>query len=138
MVDRYAPKRARVARMLKRWNTGSVTLTRAALGTIDETKPWIVPAADAVDVYALAARVDGVGAEDINGTTILATDLVVIASPKATHTLTDGEPADGAIVDIEPKMTDTLQIDGATKTIKHIDPTPAAGSAAVFRIFVAS
>lgn len=129
MADPYAPKRRRVARILRKWNTGVVTLTRTTPGTPDATTPWI-PGTPVLDVYALDARVDGVAEEYVNGTTILASDLMVIASPKATLS--------GAVVEIVPRMTDTLQIGGATKVIKKIDPVPAAGLAARFHIFVAS
>lgn len=91
-----------------------------------------------VDVYTLDANVGGVAADLVDGTMILATDLVVIASPKARHTLSDGEAADGAITDIVPLIADTLTIDGKPKTIKRVQPCPAAGAAALFHIFVAS
>lgn len=137
MSDLYAPKRRRVARKIRQWKTGTVTLTRSTPGAAEEATPWI-RAAPTLDVYALDARVNGVAEEQIDGTTILASDLIVIASPKARHTLSDGEPADGAVADIEPRMTDTLAIDGSVKIIKKIDAIPAAGPAAMFHIFVAS
>lgn len=126
-----------VVRQINRYGTGAVTLTRATRGASEPETPWI-PGEPTTDVYALDARVDGVTADQIDGTTILATDLVVIASPKARHTLSDGEPADGAITDIVPTVADTLTIDGAAKTIKRVVAFPAAGPAALFHIFVAS
>jgi hypothetical protein len=137
MSDPYAFARSRVALKLRQWNTGVITLTKATPGTVDPTTPWI-PAEPTLDVYSLDARVDGVAAEFIDNETILATDLVVIASPKATHTLTDGDPADGAVVDVVPRMADVLKIGGAQKVIKRIEAVPAAGAAARFHIFVAS
>lgn len=137
MSDPYAYARSRVASKLAIWNTGAVTLTRSTPGAPEEATPWI-PGEPTLDVYELDARVDGVAEEYINETTILASDLMVIASPKAVHTLTDGDPADGAVVDLVPQMTDTLAIDGAAKVIKKIDAIPAAGPAARFHIFVAS
>ena len=44
----------------------------------------------------------------------------------------------GSVVDIEPRMTDTLQIGGVPKAIKKIEAVPAAGPAARFNLFVAS
>jgi len=137
MADAYAYVRGRVARRIKQWSTGTVTLTRSTPGERDAEKPWLVPTAT-LDVYALDARVDGVIAEYVNDTTIFATDEMVIASPKARHTLSDGEAADGAISDIEPRMSDTLQIDGATRIVKQIKALPAAGQAAMFHIVIAS
>lgn len=137
MVDRYAPKRRRVARVLKRWKTGTVTLTRKSRAASDPTEAW-VPGAPTLDIYDLDARVDGASAEYVDGTTILGTDLMVIASPQARHTQSDGAPADGAVVDIVPRMTDVLTIGGVEKVIKKVHAVPASGPAAMFRIFVAS
>lgn len=137
MTDPYASKRRRVARIIGKWNTGTITLTRSTAGTPDPATPWI-PGTPTADVFALDARVDGVTADQIDGTTILATDLVVIASPNARHTLEDGEAADGAITDIVPTVNDTLEIDGEEKAIKRVQSIPAAGPAAMYQIFVAS
>lgn len=128
-VDRYASKRRRVARIIAKWSTGTVTLTRTTPGTPDPSTPWI-PGAATTAVYTLAARVDGVVADQVDGTTILATDLMVMASPKATLA--------GASVDLVPRISDTLAIDGATKVIKKIEQVPAAGAAVRFHIFIAS
>lgn len=137
-VDRYASKRRRVARVIGRWTTGDITLTRSTPGTPeDPAQPW-VPGTPTLDVYTLDGRVDGVTADQIDGTTITATDLVVIASPEARHTLTDGQAADGAVVDIVPTVSDVLGIDGADKVIKRVVQIPAAGQAAMFHIFIAS
>lgn len=118
-----------VARQIGRYGSGTVTLIRTTTGTPDPATPWI-PGTPTTAVYTLSARVDGVVAEHVDGTTILATDLMVIASPQAT--------LEGAPVDLVPGLSDTLAIDGATKAIKKIDAVPAAGAAARFHIFVAS
>jgi len=118
-----------VARQIGRYGAGTITLTRTTTGTPDPATPWI-PGAPTTAVYTLAARVDGVIADHVDGTTILATDLMVIASPKATLA--------GAPVDLVPRISDTLTIDGATKVIKKIGQVPAAGAAVRFHIFVAS
>lgn len=128
-VDRYAAKRGRVARIIGKWKTGTITLTRRTPGTPDPSTPWI-PGAPTTAVYTLAARVDGVAADHVDGTTILATDLMVIASPKASLA--------GAEVDVVPLISDTLSIDGDDKTIKKIEAVPAAGAAVRYHIFVAS
>lgn len=118
-----------VVRQINRYGTGTVTLTRSTPGTPDPSTPWI-PGAPTTAVYTLAARVDGVVADQVDGTTILATDLMVIASPKATLA--------GASVDIVPQISDTLSIDGVTKVIKKIEQVPAAGAAVRYHLFVAS
>jgi len=130
--------RARVADIISERASGTITLTRPTPGTPDDpAKPW-VPGLPTTDTYALSARVDGVTADQLDGTTILATDLVVIASPKARHTMIGEEAADGAVVDIVPTTSDTLEIDGRKKAIKRVVAYPAAGPAALFHIFVAS
>lgn len=115
--------------MLADRHQGTITLTRTTTGTPDPATPWI-PGTPTTAVYTLSARVDGVLANQLDGKTILATDLVVIASPQATLS--------GSPVDFVPRMSDTLAIDGAAKVIKRIDAVPAAGPAARFNIFVAS
>jgi hypothetical protein len=130
MTDAYAYVRARVAETLAVWKTGTVTLTRSTPGTPDPETPW-TPGAPTLDVFTLDARVDGVSDDDLKDTSVVSTDLVLIASPKATN-------AGGAIVDIDPQMSDIVTIDGAAKVIKKIEAVPAAGPAARFHIFVAS
>lgn len=136
-MDSYANARERVAAALETWKTGTVTLSRTAFGDPDPATPWL-HGAPTVDVYTLDAKVDGVVAAQIDGTTVLATDLVVIASPRARHTSSDGEPADGAVVEIEPQMTDQISVDGRPRVVKRVVAYPAAGAAALFHIFVAS
>lgn len=122
---------ANVAGQIKKYGSGTVTLTRATRAAPDPSTPHIPGEVTGVEFYTLDARVDGVAAEFIDGTTIVATDRMVIASPKATDT-------NGAIVDIVPRQSDTLTVDGAVKVIKKIEAVPAAGPAARFHIFVAS
>lgn len=130
MSDPYAFARGRVAATIAKWTTGTVTLTRSTPGAVDPTEPWVVPT-PTQDVYTLDARVDGVIAEYVNDTTIVATDEMVIASPKA-------RDAGGNVVDIEPRQSDVLQVDGAARVIKQIKAIPAAGLTAMFHIIIAS
>lgn len=129
-MDAYSNLRELVAGTIAAWKAGTVTLTRTAVAASETTTPWIPGAVTTTDVYELDAVVRGVADDYVDGVTIVVTDLMVIASPIARLS---GETA--AIV---PNMTDTIQIDGATKAIKQIKPAPASGDAAVFRIFVAS
>jgi hypothetical protein len=107
-----------------------VTLTRSTPGTPDSATPWI-PGTPTIATYALDAVAKGVTAEFIDGTTVVATDLMVVASPRAATST-------GAVVEIVPRMSDALTIGGAAKVIKKIEAVPASGAAALFRIFVAS
>lgn len=119
-----------VARQIKRYSSGAVTLVRTTTGTPGADTPW-EPGAPSLDVFTLDARVDGVTDDHLADGAIVATDLVVIASPKATN-------SNGAVVDFDPRMTDVLRIDGAAKSIKKIEAVPAGGPPARFNIFVAS
>lgn len=130
MSDAYAYARERVAATLSRMNAGIVTLTRSTPGTPDPATPWI-PGTPTTTTYTLDARVDGVIAEYVNDTTIVATDQMVIASPKA-------RDAGGDVVDIEPRQSDTLAVDGSVRVIKQIKAVPASGPAAMFHIVIAS
>lgn len=119
---------ANAARMIRTRGT-TITLTRTANAPSDPETPD-VPGTPAETAYTLDAFVKGATEQYIDGTTVLASDLMVVASPKAQLA--------GAPVDIVPQMGDRLTIDGKEKEIKRILPAPAAGSAALFRIFVAS
>lgn len=119
-----------VRALIRKYGSGPVTLTRSTPSAPDPETPWL-PGVPTLDVYALDARVNGVSAEYVDGATVLATDLMVIAAPKATD-------ADGAVVDLVPSMTDVLRIDGLDKAIKRVEAVPASGPAVRFHIFVAS
>jgi hypothetical protein len=132
----YADIQAMAADLLKEFKQGFVTLTRSTPGAVDPSAPWVIPVAT-TETYELDAVVRGVSAKYVDGTTIVASDLMATCSPKAVHTLTNGAAADGAIVDLEPLMTDAISIDGAVRTVKKITPIPAAGPVVSFLIFVA-
>lgn len=129
-MDAYEQMRDDVAAVLETWNTGTITLTRETRAEPDAETPWQPGAVTSTDVYTLAARADGTAGEYADGITVLATDRMVIASPRAT--------LNGAVVDIVPQITDTLEIDGEVRVIKKIEAVPAAGPAARFHIFIAS
>lgn len=112
MVDRYSYYRGRVATTLKKWNTGTVTLTRGS------------------SVYTLDARVDGVAAEYLSDTTIRATDRMVIASPRAMLS--------GVATAVEPRQSDIIKIDGKAAVVKQVKAIPASGDAAMFHIVIGS
>lgn len=116
--------------VLAEFKQGAVTLTRTTLGASDPSTPWI-PGAPTADVYELDAVVSGVTKKYIDGSLILASDLMVTASPRATH-------SDGTVVeDIAPQQADIITVDGAVKAVKAVKPTPAAGTAAAYLIFIA-
>lgn len=140
MADPYARARGRTAAIARAWKTGTVTLTRKTRAAPDDETPAGSPGeVSSVDVYDLDARVNGVSAEYIDGKTILATDQMLIVSPQARHTLSDGDPVEGTpTVTLEPRKTDTLTIGGRALVIKKIERLPAAGDAVRFHVFIGS
>jgi len=129
-MDAYEQMRDDVAAVLETWNTGTITLTRETRAEPDAETPWRPGAVTSTAVYTLDARADGTAGEYADGTVVLATDRMVIASPRAT--------LNGAAVEIIPEMTDTLTIEGETKVIKKIDAVPAAGPAVRYHMFISS
>jgi hypothetical protein len=126
---------ANAARMIGRKGK-TITLIRTirAAGTV----PWERGAVTTTYVYEFKAKITGAAAQYVDGSVVLASDLMVIAGAKARHTLTDGEPADGAVVDLAPRMTDVLQIDGTDKVIKKIVVAHEGDAVALHRLFVTS
>lgn len=115
-----------IAGVLRERSEGTVTLTRSTDSTPDAPTPGTITTA----AYTLDAVVRG-AAQYADGTTVLATDVVVVASPKAR----DGS---GNVVDLVPQMSDTITVGGTARRPKRIEPVPASGPPAKFRIFVAS
>lgn len=107
----------------------TVTLTRTTRAAPADQTPWI-PGAATTTTYTFGAFVKGVSAKHVDGTTVLATDRLVIAPPQAT--------LDGVVVDLEPVMTDILQIGGRDAVIKKIEAKKDGGAVAKYNIFVAS
>jgi hypothetical protein len=129
MVDRYTYYRTRVLAKIQEFNTGTVTLTRTTNAAPEADTPWI-PGAPTTEVYSLDAVVHEVSEQYVDNTLIVASDLMVVAPSEAT--------LDGTVVAFEPHMGDVVTIDGVARAIKRILPSPAAGDAAIFRIFVGS
>lgn len=119
---------ANAARMIAERGT-TLSLIRIAHAARAEETPW-QPGEPTETTYSLDAFVTGVTAQYIDGTTVIASDLMVVASPRATLA--------GAPVDLVPQMGDLIVIDGQRKEIKRISPAPAAGAPALYRIFVAA
>lgn len=136
-LDRYAPKRRRVARMIARWRTGVITLTRETPGALPNAEePWVL-GAPVLDVYELDARSDGVIEKYDPDATIEGASEMLIVSPKARHTLSAGVAVEGTpVVDLVPDKTDVLEVDGRRRVLIKVEAVPAAGLAARFHIFV--
>lgn len=98
------PMRRRVAHAIEQHADGVVLLRRSGRS------------------FELNAVVRGAAAEFIDGTQILATDLMLVVEP----------------VSPPPTITDLIYLDGKRQVVKRILPVPAAGTPAMFKIFVAS
>lgn len=131
----YARMQATADRLMTRFKQGAVLLTRTTIATGDPDTPWI-PGAPTTDVYELRATAKGVSADLVDGTLIVATDLELTLGPKAVHTLTDGDPADGAEVEVEVDAADVISIDGRAATVLRVIRLPAAGTLVAWRVVV--
>lgn len=108
------------ADLLAEFKQGLITLTRTPLADPDEDSPWQPGEAGEPTVYTLDATVKGVSAEFVDGSTILSTDLQVMA----------------AVPPVVPAMTDVLAIDGSDVVLIRIDTIPAAGTPVAYRFIV--
>lgn len=91
--------------VLKEFKQGSVQLRRDDPTTV---------------TYDLAATVRGVSKQYIDGTLVVAGDLMVIY----------------AVPPVVPETTDIVVIDGLDYVVKRVQQIPAAGTPAAFRLFV--
>jgi hypothetical protein len=104
--------------VLKEFKQGTIALRRTT-DTPDPSTPWI-PGAPTTVSYDLDAVVRGVTKDRIDGTLILAGDLVVTCAVPA----------------VVPDIADVIVIDGVDHVVKRVEPVPAAGTAAAYRLFV--
>src|SRR5690606_29868508 len=119
MSDFYTELQGVAAEVLGEFKQGVVTLTRITKGDVDPEEPWVIPE-DNVQSEVLDAAVKRVSEELVDGSTILATDLEVVAVV----------PAMG------PRESDILDIDGKVVRIIRILPKPAAGTPVAYRFVV--
>ena len=105
--------------VLKEFKQSAVTLRRITTAPSDPSTPWI-PGAPTTVSYDLDATVRGVTKAYIDGTLILAGDLMVMCAVPA----------------VAPDIADVIVIDGVDHAVKRVEPIPAAGTAAAYWIFV--
>ncbi|MDV3257745.1 MAG: hypothetical protein LOX97_08205 [Sphingomonas sp.] len=115
----YDDMQAVATDVLTEFAQGAVTLTRVTPGEVDPEEPWVVPEPETTS-YALKAAVRGVSQELVDGSEVVASDLMVTA----------------AVPEIVPAMTDLLEIDGRAMTLVRIDAIPAAGTVVAYRLIV--
>lgn len=118
MADIYTRLQGTASRLLGKFKQGTVVLVRTTPGEPDPDEPW-KPVVDEVDEYELKAVAKGVDQRD--GTTILATDLEIVA----------------AVAEVSPMMeTDQIKVDGKDVVILRKMQIPAAGTPVAYRFIV--
>lgn len=118
------------ADVLGQFKQGTVTLTRVERAEPDEDAPDVLGAVTATLVFTLSATVKGVNKKFVDGTMVLADDLVVTTSPVV---LLDGSKA--LLETIE--LSDILKINDVSHVIHKVEAKPAAGPTVAFLVFVA-
>ena len=116
MSDIYGRLQGAASRLMAKFGQGQVvyTITGAPTGPAWNTTPG------APVSYTLDATVQGVEADYVDGTLILATDKQVTCSVFA----------------VEPSLAGTITIDGKVCQIVRVDKVPGAGVTIAWRIFV--
>ena len=116
MSDFYGRLQGTASRLMAKFSQGQVvyTITGAPTG------PAWDPTPGAPVSYTLDATVQGVEADYVDGSLILATDLQVTC----------------AVFGAEPSLAGTITIDGMILQIVRVDKVPGAGVTIAWRIFV--
>lgn len=96
---------------------GVVMLTRKTAGVVDPEQPWVA-VAPTTTTEQLKAAVSGVGAKYVDGVTVLATDLRIVAAVPAM----EWRMASGDVL--------AMTIDGRPATIVRVRGIPEAGTPA--------
>lgn len=116
MSDFYGRLQGTASRLMAKFKQGQVvyTITGAPTG------PAWNPTPGTPVSYTLDATVQGVEADYVDGSLILATDKQVTC----------------AVFAVEPSLAGTITIDGKVCQIVRVDKVPGAGTVIAWRIFV--
>lgn len=112
----YGRLQGTASRLMAQFSQGQVVYTITGAPTGPEWNP--TPGAPVS--YTLDATVQGVGADYVDGSLILATDKQVTC----------------AVFAVEPSLAGTITIDGKVCQIVRVDKVPGAGTVIAWRIFV--
>lgn len=112
----YGRLQGTASRLMAKFSQGQVVYTITGAPTGPEWNP--TPGAPVS--YALDATVQGVEADYVDGSLILATDKQVTC----------------AVFAVEPSLAGTITIDGKVCQIVRVDKVPGAGTVIAWRIFV--
>ena len=116
MSDFYGRLQGTASRLMAKFSQGQVVYTIAGPSTGPEWNP--TPGAPVS--YTLDATVQGVEADYVDGSLILATDKQVTC----------------AVFGAEPSLAGTITIDGKVCQIVRVDKVPGAGTVIAWRLFV--
>ena len=116
MSDFYGRLQGTASRLMAKFKQGQVVYTIAGAPTGPEWNP--TPGTPVS--YTLDATVQGVEADYVDGSLILATDKQVTC----------------AVFAVEPSLAGTITIDGKVCQIVRVDKVPGAGTVIAWRIFV--
>ena len=115
----YTRMAATATRLIERFNQGLIVLTKLG-STTPPVNPWDPPVGTDPVAHTLKATAKGVSKEFIDGTTIVATDIEIIA----------------AVFDAEPDPADVLTIDGKPVMVLRVIRLPAAGVVVAWKFVV--
>ncbi len=113
--------------IMPQFKQGVVVLNRLTFASPEVTTPWL-PGAQTTTSYTLNATVQGVKKEHLAESVIQASDLLVTCAVRAAD-------ANGAAVDIDPRLEDVLTINGIVHEIKMVKQVPPSGTPVVFFLF---
>lgn len=116
MSDFYGRLQGTASRLMAKFSQGQVVYTITGPSTGPEWNP--TPGTPVS--YTLDATVQGVEADYVDGTLILATDKQVTC----------------AVFAVEPSLAGTITIDGKVCQIVRVDKVPGAGPVIAWRVFV--
>lgn len=116
MADFYTLMQGTASRLMNKFSQGTVVYNDHGTPTGD---PWDPTPGTPTD-YTLDATVSGVSERYVDGSTVLASDLMVTS----------------AVFDTEPTMQGTVTIDGEAHQIIRIMPKPAAGTTVAWSMIV--
>lgn len=136
MADIYEKLAPVAAKLLTQFKQGEIQFTRVVAGAeIDPDEPWILDP-DTTYLYNIDATVRSVDEKYINGTTISASERMVICPSVMTHIETDGVPVANTVVELEIAKGDFVTVDGVAKQVIEPFRIPAAGQVIAWNLVI--
>jgi len=142
MADRYAKFRKTADRLLTKWNQGTILVIRTEQEPMPPDWPTWEPwtGTKTKKTYRLYGVVRGVAKELVDGSTILASDMVLTCADRMTLIETrvdDAEPtASNTDVAFSLGVPETVNIDGLPFTTLQRVPVPGAGVKAAHKFII--